>query len=63
MISVDEPLDDSSGLENPILEVVEVEVVGLAEELELEVPLGFDNGGRTAAEAAVVDTGDGGVVV
>lgn len=63
VVGVDELFDESPGLENAGLEVVKVEVVGLAEVLELEKLLGLYDGGRTAAEAAVVDAGDGGVVV
>lgn len=63
VVGVDELFDESPGLENAGLEVVKVEMVGLAEEVELDELLGLDYGGRTAAEAAVVDAGDGGVVV
>lgn len=45
------------------LEVIEKEIVGLAEEAELPPPLGSDDGGGAAAEAAVVDSGDSGLVV
>jgi len=45
------------------LEIVEVEVVGLAEVLELPAALRGEDGGRAAPEAAVVDARDGSVVV
>lgn len=45
------------------MEVIEVEVVGLAEVPELPAVLRGDDGGGAAAEAAVVDARDGGVVV
>lgn len=50
-------------MEEAGLEVVDIKVVGLAEPLELEVFLSGKDGGRAASEAAVVDSGDGGVVV
>lgn len=43
--------------------MIEVEGIGLVEVLELVFLLGGDYGLRAAAEAAVVDAGDGGVVV
>jgi len=50
-------------LEDAGFEVIEVEVVGLAEVPELPAVLRSDDGGGAAAEAAVVDARDGGVVV
>jgi len=44
-------------------EGVEVEVIWLAEELELEVLLGWDDRLRAAPKAAVVDPSDGLVMV
>lgn len=63
VVGVDELFDESPGLENTGPEVVKVEVVGLAEELELEELLGLHDGGWTGPEAAVVDAGDRWVVV
>lgn len=60
---IDEVLDYSPGATNPILELVEVEIVGLGEVLELPLSLGLEDRGGTAPEAAVVDAGDAGVVV
>lgn len=63
MVGIDEILDDGSGLVNSLLELVEVEMVRLGQVLELPLSLSFDNEGRAAAEASVVDSGDIGVVV
>lgn len=63
MLGIDEVLDYGSGFKNPLLELVEVEVVGLAEELELPLLLGGDDRRRAAAEAAVVDSGNRRVMV
>ena len=63
VVGVDEVLDYGARLEDPLFELVEVEVVGLAEVVELPAVLGGDDRGRAATEAAVVDAGDGGVVV
>ncbi|KAE8711179.1 hypothetical protein F3Y22_tig00110302pilonHSYRG00006 [Hibiscus syriacus] len=51
------PIEEKDG------ELVEVEIVGLLEPLELEVVLGGDDGGRTTAQTTVVDASDGCVVV
>lgn len=50
-------------MEDTRLELVEVEVVRLAEELDLPVLLGGENRLRTASEASVVDASDGEVVM
>lgn len=63
VFGVDEFLDDGSGLKDSVFEVVEVEVVRLAEIFELPVLLGGDDGGGAASKAAVVDTSDGRVVM
>ena len=63
MVCVNHVLDNVSGLEDSGLELVEVEVVRLLEPLELDLLLGRKNRRRTAAEAAVVDASDGGVVM
>lgn len=63
MVGIDEVLDDGSGLANSLLELVEVEIVRLGQVLELPSSLSFNNGGRAATEAAVVDSGDIGVMV
>lgn len=63
MVCIDELLDYGSGLVDALLELVEVEMVGLGEVFELPPLLGFDDGGRAGAEAAVVDPGDVLVVV
>lgn len=63
VVGVDQVLDDGSGAEKAGLEVVEVELVRLAEVLELPVALHGDDGGRAAAEGAVVEARHGGVVV
>lgn len=56
MVGVDERLDEGPGTEDAFLEVVEEEIVGLLEESELPALLGGNNGGRAAAEAAVVNS-------
>ena len=63
VLGVDEVFEDGAGAEDPLLELVEVEVVGLPEVAELPAVLGGDDGRRAAPEAAVVDASDGGVVV
>lgn len=63
MVGIDEILDDGSGLVNSLRELVEVEMVRLGQVLELPLSLSFDNEGRAAAEASVVDSGDIGVMV
>lgn len=63
MVGVDKILNDGAGLNYLRLEVIEEEVVRLAEESELPSSLGGDNGGGAAPEAAVVDSGDSGLVV
>lgn len=60
---VGERLDEAPSVEDGTLEDVEVEMVRLAEELELVALLGGDDGGRAAAEAAVVDASNRRVVV
>lgn len=55
----DELFDDDPGFEDPFLEVVEVEVVGVAEILELPLLLCSDDGGREAYEPVVVDASNG----
>ena len=60
---VDQVLDDGAGAEEAALEVVEVELVRLAEVLELPVALHGDDGGRAAAKGAVVEARHGGFVV
>ena len=62
-VGIDEFLDNSSGMEDGLLEVVEEETVRLLKELELPPSLGSENGGRAASEAAVVDSGDAVLVV
>lgn len=63
VLGVDEVFDYGSRLQDTLFELVDVEVVGLPEELELPPLLGGDDGGGAASEAAVVDAGDGRVVV
>lgn len=63
MVGVDKILNDGAGMNYLRLEVIEEEVVGLAEESELPSSLGGDNGGGAASEAAVVDSSDSGLVV
>lgn len=63
VVGVDEVFDEGAGSEEGGLEAVEVEVVGLAEEETLPSELGGKDGGGAAAEAAIVNAGDGGVVV
>ena len=63
VLGIDEDLEEGAGAENAGFEVGEVEVIGLAKELELEVLLGVGNGGRATAKGAIVDTSYGGVVV
>jgi len=59
----DEAGDGGARAEQPLLEAVEVEGVGLREEEALPAGLRGEDRGRAAAEAAVVDARDGGVVV
>lgn len=56
-------MDNGAGVVDGGFEVVEVEVIGLTKILELPLLLSGEDGGRTGAEAAVVDARDGGVVV
>ncbi|GER45875.1 tryptophan synthase alpha chain [Striga asiatica] len=63
VVGINEILDDGAGMEDLALEVIHEEIVGLAEEAELPPLLGGDDGGRAASEAAVVDSGDAGLVV
>lgn len=56
-------MDNGAGVVDGGFEVVEVEVIGLTKILELPLLLSRKDGGRTGAEAAVVDARDGGVVV
>lgn len=63
MFGINKILDDGAGMDDLALEVIEEEIVRLAEEAELPSPLGCDDGGGTAAKAAVVDSGDTGLVV
>ena len=58
VIGVDQVLDEGSGFEDGGFEVVEVEVVGLAEVEVLVEGLDGQDRRRAAAEAAVVDAGD-----
>lgn len=50
-------------MDNTRFELIVVKIVRLAEELELPVLLGGDDRLWTATKTAVVDAGDGGVVV
>lgn len=63
VVGVDEGFEEGAGTEDVGFEVVEVEGVGLVKELELVFLLGGDDGRWAGSEAAVVDTGNGGVVV
>lgn len=63
VVGVDEVLDDGAGVEDAALEVVEVEAIGLGQVPELPAALGLDDGVGARPEAAVVDSGHGGVVV
>ena len=63
VLGIDEALEEGAGAENAGFEVGEVEVIGLAKELELEVLLGVGNGGRATTKGAIVDASYGGVVV
>lgn len=63
MVRINEILDDGSGVEDLALEVIEEEIVRLAEEAELPPLLGGDDGGGAAAEASVVNSGDARLVV
>ena len=63
VVGVNQVLDDRSRMENPLLQLVEVEGVGLGEEPRLPLPLRRRDGARAAAEAAVVDPSDARVVV
>ena len=45
------------------MEIVKVEVIGLAEVLELPAALRAEDGGRATPEVAVVDVRDGNIVV
>lgn len=63
MVGVDKILNNGAGLNYLRLEVIEEEVIGLAEESELPPSLGGDDGGGAAPEAAVVESGDSGLMV
>lgn len=63
MVGVDKGLDDAAGTEDGGLEGVEVERIGLAEEEDLVAVLDSNDGSRAAAEAAIIDARNGGVVV
>ncbi|KAF5937243.1 hypothetical protein HYC85_024749 [Camellia sinensis] len=63
VVGIDEVLDYGAGVEDAVVEVIEKEGVGLVEEFDLPPSLGGDDGRRAASEAAVVDSGDAGLVV
>lgn len=63
VVGVNQVLDDRSRMENPLLQLVEVEGVGLGEEPRLPLHLRRRDGARAAAEAAVVNPSDARVVV
>lgn len=63
VVGVNEVLNDEARSEDRWMKGVEIEIVRLAEEEELPLRLGGKDGGGAAAEAAVVDAGDGWVMV
>lgn len=63
VVSIDEVFDDNTRIKNSFSERVREEVVGLSKEAELPGVLSGEDGAGTASEAAVVDSGDGGLVV
>lgn len=63
VVGINEVFDDGTGVDDLALEVVEEEIVRLTQEAELPALLGGDDGSRTAAKTAVIDSGDTGLVV
>ncbi|PON69578.1 hypothetical protein PanWU01x14_087010 [Parasponia andersonii] len=63
VFGVDQVLDYGPGMEDPLLELIDVEIVRLSQILPLPCPLGLDDETRAGPEAAVVDPGNSRVVV